>query len=222
MLSSMTPSLQPAPARARRATATPARSRRDGGFGAVAAMVAVMWVVEVIDYLDSYRLNTDGIRPRQLSGLTGILVAPFLHGSFAHLIGNTLPFVVLGLTIAFDGAVRVLAVTAIVGLVSGLGTWLIAPGGSVTFGASGIVIGYATYLIGRGLFNRRLGQLVIGVAVGVLFGGVLLSSLVPHAGISWQDHLFGGVGGLLAARLLTDARGRRSPPPVPRRPGVAA
>ncbi len=102
----------------------------------------------------------------------------------------------------------------LVGLVAGLGTWLIAPAASVTFGASGVVIGYATYLIARGVFSRRLGQLAVGVAVGLLFGGALLSSLVPQAGISWQDHLFGGLGGLLAARLLSDARraGRAAPP----------
>ncbi len=198
-------------------TAAPGRrAPRTDGFGAVAAMVAVMWVVEVIDALDHHRLDADGIRPRQLSGLAGILVAPFLHASFDHLIGNTLPFAVLGAVIAFEGAVRVLAVTAIVALVAGLGTWLIAPDASVTFGASGVVIGFATYLIARGLFNRRLGQLAIGLAVGLLFGGALLSSLVPQAGISWQDHLFGGLGGLLAARLLSDARrGRRAAPPRP-------
>jgi membrane associated rhomboid family serine protease len=216
MFSNVSPSAPSARARARLARGTPTRSRRGDGFGTVAAMVIVMWVVEVVDAIDKYRLNTDGIRPRQLSGLAGIVFAPFLHASFTHLMSNTVPFVVLGLAIAFEGAARVLAVTAIVGLVAGLGTWLVAPAGSVTFGASGIVIGYATYLIARGLFSRRLVQLAIGVAVGVLFGSVLLSSLVPHAGISWQDHLFGGIGGLLAARVLADAqRRRRSGPLVP-------
>ncbi len=195
----------------------PASARRPpltDGFGAVAAMVAVMWVVEVIDALDHHRLDPAGIRPRQLSGLTGIVVAPFLHASFDHLVGNTLPFAILGAAIAFEGAVRVLAVTAIVALVAGLGTWLVAPAASVTFGASGVVIGYATYLIARGVLSRRLGQLAVGLAVGLLFGGALLSSLVPHAGISWPDHLFGGLGGLLAARRFSDARraGRAAAP----------
>jgi membrane associated rhomboid family serine protease len=89
-----------------------------------------------------------------------------------------------------------------------VGTWLTAPSGSVTLGASGVVFGYATYLIARALFSRRLVELALAVLVAVLFGGVLLFGLVPHAGISWQDHLFGGVGGVVAARMLTTARAR--------------
>src|ERR1700737_3854695 len=124
------------------------------GARVVFVLAAAMWVVEVIDSLDSHRLDSDGIVPRSVSHLYGILTAPFLHASFAHLLGNTLPFVVLGLAIALAGAARVLAVSAIVALASGIGTWLTAPGGSITIGASGVVFGYATYLLSRGLFDR--------------------------------------------------------------------
>ena len=188
-----------------------AAALRTDGFRAVIAMAALMWVVEVIDALDSQRLDVEGIRPRRLDGLVGVVVGPFLHASFGHLIANTLPFVILGLTIAFEGAVRVLAVTAIVAVTAGLGTWLVAPDNTTTIGASGVVFGYATYLIGRGVFSRRLGQLAIGVGVLLLFGGALLGSLVPQTGISWQDHLFGALGGLLAARVLAAAP-RPTPP----------
>ncbi len=178
---------------------TPARI---AGFRTVAVLVGVMWVVEAVDALDHHRLDADGIRPRDAAGLTGILVAPFLHAGLGHLLANTIPLVVLGLTIAFEGAARVAAVAAIVGLVSGFVAWLISPAGTVTIGASGVVFGFATYLIGRAVISRRLGQLAIGVSVGVLFGGALLGGLVPQTGISWQDHLGGAVGGLLAARVL--------------------
>lgn len=191
----------------------PAGTKRSDGFLAVACIVALMWVVEAIDAIDGHRLDGDGIRPRQLAGLPGVILAPFLHANLGHLIANTLPFLVLGLTIAVQGAIRVLAVTAIVGLVAGLGTWLVAPDATVTIGASGIVLGYATYLIVRGVFSRRPGQLAIGVGVGLLFGGALLGSLVPRAGISWQDHLFGAIGGLVAARVLIDGRRRATPRP---------
>ncbi|HEV3230034.1 MAG TPA: rhomboid family intramembrane serine protease [Solirubrobacteraceae bacterium] len=173
-------------------------------------MAALMWIVEIIDSLDSHRLDGDGIVPRNVSKLPGILFAPFLHASFGHLLANTVPFLALGLTIALEGAARVLAVTAIVVAVSGLGTWLTAPSSTVTVGASGVVFGYATYLVGRGLLSRRLGQLVIGVIVGVVFGGALVWSLIPHSGISWQDHLFGAIGGLIAARRF--ARPGRTAP----------
>src|SRR5207245_11492798 len=140
--------------------------------------------------------------------------SPFLLASFGPLIANSIPFVLLGLAIALASAMRVVAVTAIVALASGVGTWLTAPAGSVTLGASGVVFGYATYLISRGMFNRRIGELALGVAVAVLFGGALLWGLLPHSGISWQAHLFGGLGGVLAAQLLAAPRGGPRDPPA--------
>jgi membrane associated rhomboid family serine protease len=189
------------------------RSARTDGFRAVAVMIALMWIVELINAIDSHKLDSDGIVPRNVSHLPGIVFAPFLHASLGHLLANTIPFAVLGLTIAFEGLRRLLTVTAFVALISGLGTWLVASGGSVTIGASGVVFGYATYLFGRGIFNRRLGQLAIGIAVGLFFGGALLWDLIPHPGISWQDHLFGAIGGILAARMLAD-RGARDRAPT--------
>jgi membrane associated rhomboid family serine protease len=181
------------------------------GLRALAALVTIMWAVELVNALDSYRLDHDGIVPRSLSHLDGIVFAPFLHASFSHLLGNTIPFVILGFAIALAGARRLLIVTAIVALVSGAGTWLTSPGGSVTVGASGVVFGYATYLISRGLFNRQIAEIALGVIVLVLFGGALISDLIPHTGISWEAHLFGGIGGVLAAALSSKERddGRR-------------
>jgi membrane associated rhomboid family serine protease len=103
-------------------------------------------------------------------------------------------------------------VTGVVILVSGIGTWLTAPAHSVTVGASGVVFGYATYLIARGFFNHRASEIAIGIGVGVLFGGALLASLIPHSGISWQAHLFGAIGGVLAARLFAVPRGDPASP----------
>ncbi len=179
------------------------------GLYALGALVAIMWAVELVNALDSYRLDRDGIVPRSFSHLDGIVFAPFLHASFSHLLGNTVPFLILGFAIALSGARRLLLVSLIVALVSGLGTWLIAPGGTVTVGASGIVFGYATYLISRGLFNRRMVEVALGIVVVLLFGGALISDLIPHSGISWQAHLFGGIGGVFAAaELARPAHGR--------------
>ena len=106
------------------------------------------------------------------------------------------------------------AVTAIVMLVGGLGTWLIAPSHTVHIGASGIVFGYAAYLVARGVYSRSLGQIAIGLVVLVIWGTTLLQGLVPEDGISWQGHLFGALGGILAARVLhrrAVRAGRESP-----------
>jgi membrane associated rhomboid family serine protease len=178
------------------------------GLRALGGLLAIMWVVELINALDSYRLDRDGIVPRNVSHLDGIVFAPFLHASFSHLLGNTIPFVILGVAIALAGAGRLLLITLIVAIVSGLGVWLTASGGSVTVGASGVVFGYATYLISRGIFNRHIGETGLGVVVLLLFGGALLSDLIPRSGVSWQAHLFGGAGGVLAAGMLARPHGR--------------
>ena len=184
--------------------ATPSRTESPAVQGAivVAATAALMWVVEVIDQVAGGRLDANGIEPRELDGLDGVVWAPFLHGGFDHLIGNTIPFLVLGFAIALGGAARVILVTAIVAGIGGLGTWLIAPGDTVHIGASGIVFGYAGYLVARGAFSRSVPQIVLGVAVLAVWGTTLLQGLVPEDGISWQGHLFGAIGGVVAARLL--------------------
>jgi membrane associated rhomboid family serine protease len=177
------------------------------GLSLLVGIVALMWIVEVINSLDSYRLNSDGIIPRDAGRVWAIFTSPFLHAGWQHLIDNTIPFVFMGAIIALRGAARLALVTLIVIVVGGLGTWLIAPAGSVTVGASGVVFGYATYLFTRGLFDRSVLQIFTGVIVGVIWGGALLSSVVPHAGISWQAHVCGAIGGVVAAYLLA---GRRS------------
>jgi membrane associated rhomboid family serine protease len=180
------------------------------GLVVVAALAAVMWVVEVADQIDDGRLDRHGIVPRSTDGLEGIAFAPFLHAGWDHLIGNTLPFLVLGAAIALGGVARVVAVTVIVAVVGGFGTWLVAPANTIHIGASGIVFGYAAYLIARGIFSRRVVQIGLGLLVVGVWGTTLLNGLAPADGISWQGHLFGAVGGVLAAWLL-DSRDRASP-----------
>ncbi len=184
-----------------------ARPARRDGLLLVAAMAALMWLSEVADAILPADLDAYGIAPRSDDGLTGVLLAPFLHGGFGHLIANTAPFAVMGAVIALGGLARVLAVTVIVALVSGLGTWLVAPAGTVHIGASGVVFGYATYLLARGIFSRDVVHLGVGLVVLAFMGGVLLGGLLPQEGISWQGHLFGAVGGVVAARTLARRRG---------------
>ena len=189
----------------------PAKEARAAGFRLVLGMAALMWVVEVVDAIDHHRLDTWGIEPRDVEGLRGVVAAPFLHSGFDHLISNTIPFLMLGLAIALSGVVRVAAVTVVVIVVGGLGTWVFAPENTIHIGASGVVFGYASYLISRGVFDRSVLELAIGALVVVIWGGVLLGGLVPQDGVSWQGHFFGAVGGVLAARLLAPPRRRDLP-----------
>ena len=197
----------------------PARPGREG-IQTVLGLAAIMWLVEIVDAVLGQRLDEYGIEPRDVDGLSGVIAAPFLHAGFGHLAANTVPFLVMGVVIALGGALRVVGVTVIVGLVSGIGTWLTGPENSLHVGASGIVFGYATYLLARGFFSRRVLEIAVGLVIGVLWGGALLAGLEPREGISWQGHLFGAIGGLVAARFLS-AR-RASGPEAPASPALTS
>jgi membrane associated rhomboid family serine protease len=182
--------------------ATEERARPNyNGLILLAAMAAIMWVVEIADAI-AFDLDRHGIAPREVEGLDGVLYAPFLHGGFGHLTGNTVPFLLLGAAIAVSGLARIAAVTAIVALIGGLGTWLIGPDNTIHIGASGIVFGYAAYLVTRFAWTRRLVDLGVGLVVLAVYGTTLLIGFVPTPGVSWQGHLLGAVGGVVAARAV--------------------
>jgi membrane associated rhomboid family serine protease len=181
------------------------------GVALLGGIVALMWILEAINTIDSNGLSqSDGIYARNFGHLWAIFTAPFLHFSFQHLIANTVPFVFMGLIVALKGARRLALVTVIIIVIGGLGTWLIAPAGSDTAGASGVVFGYATYLFTRGFFNRSALELLTGLVVGAVWGGALLSSIVPHYGVSWQGHACGAIAGVIAAYLLRRERPTRA------------
>ena len=189
----------------------------------LAGVVALMWLIEAINTLDSNHLDSDGILPRNIDHIWGIFTAPFIHVSWQHLIANTVPFVFMGVIIALQGAKRFALVTLIVIVVGGIGTWLVSRrhldrDTEYTIGASGVVFGYATYLFTRGFFNRNILELLIGLVVGVIWGGALWSSVVPHTGVSWQGHVCGAIGGVVAAYLLRNERTRAPAPGKPQTP----
>jgi len=201
------------------ASPPPSKPRDDRVNGAifVAVLVVVMWCVEVIDTISGGDLERHGIEPHDPDALPAIAAAPFLHAGWGHLIGNTIPFVILGCMIALSGLRRVIWVTVIVAVVAGLGVWIFAPAGTVHIGASGLVFGYASYLIFRGLFSRSVVHIGVGLVVVVLYGTTLLFGLAPRDGISWQGHLFGAIGGVLAAWWL-DRREDKASGPADRTP----
>lgn len=171
-----------------------------------AVFVAVLYVVEGINYVDDQQLTRDGIRPHDADGLIGIAWAPMLHANWEHLLGNTVPALVLGFLTLLSGIGRGILVTAIVWVIAGIGTWLTAATGSVHVGASSLIFGWLAYLLVRGLFTRNVGQILLGVALLAVYGGVLWGVLPNQPGISWQGHLFGAIGGVLAAAVVAPNR----------------
>ncbi len=198
------------------------RDDRVRGVMMVAAMAALMWVVEIVDVVAG-DLDSAGIRPRDPEGLVGIVAAPFLHGGFGHLFGNTIPFVILGVVIALSGLARVVSVTAIVALVGGLGVWLVAPASTLHIGASGIVFGFITYLIARGLYIAAngatlFGRLLAGSLTMAFFTYAfvnigMVSGILPVVGVPLPFMSYGGTAlitlGIATGLIMSVARQKR-------------
>ncbi|MGC4964150.1 rhomboid family intramembrane serine protease [Gordonia sp. DT101] len=187
----------------------------------MAAIAVLLFVIEAIDAATDYRLDDAGIVPRQVDGLDGILWAPFLHVDWAHLIGNLIPGLILGFLLLLTR--RFVLVTLIVWVVSGMGVWLFGPAYTATVGASGIIFGWLTYLLIRGLFTRDMWQILAGAVLFLVYGSILWGVLPGNPGVSWQGHLFGALGGVLAAWFLADRdRRRKVKPGTPQFPGVSS
>jgi membrane associated rhomboid family serine protease len=163
----------------------------------------VLWTLELIDtLLLGGALNCLGIRPRRWQGIKGIFLSPLLHGDLQHLVANTLPLLVLGGFILFRSQQTFAIVTVVVWLVSGVGTWLFGGPRTNHIGASGIVFGYLGFLLMQGYYERSPLAISLAVFAGGLYGGSLWGVLPIKRGRSWQGHLFGLMGGGLAARYL--------------------
>jgi len=167
-------------------------------------LTAGLYVIEAIDQFTPAELDGNGIIPRELDGLDGVLWAPLLHAGWGHLLANTVPFIVLGFLAMAGGIGQFIGVTAVIWLIGGLGVWLTGVPG-VHLGASLLIFGWLVFLLARGFFARSARQIALAVVLFLFWGGMLLGVLPGQPGISWQAHLFGALGGLLAAWLVARA-----------------
>ncbi|MEJ5248074.1 MAG: rhomboid family intramembrane serine protease [Caldilinea sp.] len=163
-------------------------------------VVATLWIVELLDWLWLRgALDGFGIQPRTWSGLQAIVIAPWLHAGFGHLLANTIPFVVLGWFVMVRRTTDFFIVTLASLLASGAGIWLFGGASSIHLGASGVVFGFLGYLLARGYYERSVVAVAMAALAFFLYGGMLWGMLPLQQGISWQGHLFGFVGGVLVA-----------------------
>lgn len=165
--------------------------------------VVVIWAVFVLTILTGGFLRAFGIHPLDLSSLPFILTAPFLHLNLTHLMSNTVPGALFIFLVALSGNRAVMEVSAFVVIIGGLGTWLLGGIGTNHIGASGLIYGWLAYLIVRGIFNKSLGQVVLGVILAFMYGGLIWGVLPTQVGVSWQAHLFGAIGGIIAGAKIT-------------------
>ncbi|MEV5161022.1 rhomboid family intramembrane serine protease [Streptomyces sp. NPDC053728] len=189
-------------------TRTSATARAVTAGGVMIVWVALLWLLEGIDMATGNSLDAYGVSPREPAELADVVPSAFLHSGWEHVASNSLPLLVLGFIAALGGIRRFAAVVLVVIVTAGLGVWLTAPPNTVTLGASGVVFGLFGYLLVRGFVDRRPLDIVVGVIIAAVYGSLLWGVLPTDSGISWQGHLFGLLGGVVAAFAF---RGPRRP-----------
>jgi membrane associated rhomboid family serine protease len=172
----------------------------------LSATVGATWTAFVVNGIAGGALMQYGVIPRTLTGLRGILFAPFLHANMQHLIANTIPFLAMGWLVMLRDARHFLPVTLFAMLGSGLMAWLLGAPGSVHIGASGVIFGYFGFLLLGGWYARSFVSITLSILVAVVWGGLVLGIAPGQAGSSWQSHLGGFIAGVLAARRYRGAR----------------
>lgn len=184
-------------------------------FAVLHDILVLTWGLNALNWLVLNRaMHWLGIRPRTLVGLLGILFSPLLHDDLQHLFGNSMSFVALGWLLLLRGQAVFWAVSITVMLTSGLGVWLFGRGQYqlaperlaaveiVHLGASGVIFGYLGFLLFGSLFDRNPLALLLSATVGVFYWNLLPGIFPKQFGISWEAHLFGFLGGILAAWFL--------------------
>lgn len=188
----------------------------------VGGLAALMVVLQVLNTLSAGWLTHHlGIQPRNAFGLDGILLAPLLHIGWGHLFANLIPWLVLGFILMASGVREFVLVTAMVWLLPGIALWLIGPN-AITVGASGVIFGWLAFLLARGIFTRKVGQIVLGVVLFMIYGGLFWTGIIDAAfkgavgasSVSWQGHLFGALAGVLAAFVVGRLHRRATAPVV--------
>jgi membrane associated rhomboid family serine protease len=180
--------------------ARPSRASRAMSAGVLMLVwVGLLWLLEAFDVATGHSLDSYGISPRETDELADVVPAAFLHFGWDHVAANSVPLLVLGFLAAVRGIGRFLAVCLTIIVVSGAGVWLTAPENSLTAGASGVVFGLFGYLLVRGFVDRDALDITVGITVVLLYGSILWGVLPTASGVSWQGHLFGLIGGVLAA-----------------------
>lgn len=169
---------------------------------ALALFVAALWAIHGLNWLTGDSLNyMFGLIPRHISGLDGILGMPFLHSSFAHLMSNTPPLILMGVLLAMTATRALLLVNAVIVVMGGTLVWLFGSP-AIHIGASGLVFGWFGFLVARGLVDRSPVPLAAAAVVALVYGSIIWGLVPGQEGVSWEAHLFGAIAGAAAALFI--------------------
>lgn len=177
------------------------RYRVGQAIGQTCVLLAVLWWIHAIRAIGDLDLSWAAIRPGAWSGLVGVFTAPLLHGSFGHLVSNTVPLLLLGSMARYAYPRALLYALPLIWITSGLGTWLFGRP-SLHLGASGVAHGLMFFLFIVGLLRRDRLAIVVALLTFFLYGSMIWTIFPGEPGVSWEAHLYGAVGGVLAAVLL--------------------
>ncbi|MFN7730906.1 MAG: rhomboid family intramembrane serine protease [Pirellula sp.] len=171
----------------------------------VLLFVGVVWGVFFMDWILPADLTAWGLVPRVWSGLCGIVTSPFLHANFSHLLSNSVPLLIL-LFLLCSSQPRAWPTVVEIVVLGGILLWLFGRS-AVHVGASGLIYGLIAFLIVSGVRERHLVSMVVAILVGFLYGGTLLSGVLPTVGpsVSWDGHLCGAIAGGAIAVMVTAA-----------------
>ena len=169
---------------------------------ATLVVIAVLWAVFLVDWLLPVNLCALGIRPRELGGLLGIVLCPFLHANLKHLIANSVAlFVLLSLSLTVGRLLTICALLYVL-LISGGTVWLLGRAGTVHVGASGLIFGLIGFLAASGILRLEWRALAYAILALFLYGGSLFTLFENQPGVSWLSHVGGFIGGILSAWWL--------------------
>lgn len=160
-----------------------------------------LWLIKIIETVAGISLSHYGIYPRDPGGLTGILWAPLLHGSFSHLLANTAPLLILGTALLYGYPRAAKIVIPVIYIGSGLCVWLFARG-AYHLGASGLTFGFMFFIFTIGILRRDRRAIALSMIVFFLYGGMIWGIFPTKTGTSFETHLFAAIFGVLMAILL--------------------
>jgi membrane associated rhomboid family serine protease len=163
----------------------------------VLKFIALLWIIQLINFSTHYKLNVLGIYPRRIRGLIGIICSPFIHGDFSHLLLNSVPLFVLANLVLLKGETSFYIITLIIIILGNLAVWLFAKRG-IHIGASGVIMGYFGFLLANAYYQFNTTALILAILCVYYFSGLILLLIPGGKGISWEGHIFGFLAGIAA------------------------